>query len=97
MAGKTGLLVIIHLVVTVILLIFGLMMVAAGTIQVNFTQMGVFFYADLPEGIFNYLIASMLFGSSLGAPLSWGAALLGAINPQWWLKTYFAWYIIMQI
>ncbi len=98
MASKTtGLLVIVSLIITVILLIFAGLIVAAGTIQVSFAQIGIFFYEDLPDGIFNYLIASTLFSSSLGAPLSWGASLLGAINSQWWLKTYLAWYIIIEI
>jgi hypothetical protein len=97
MAVRTELLVFIHLVVTVILLIFGLMIVAAGTIQVNFAQIGIFSYGGLTEAILDYLVTSMLFGSFLGAPLSWGAALLGIINPYWWLKTYFAWYILGEL
>ncbi|MEM3562068.1 MAG: hypothetical protein QXR19_02445 [Candidatus Jordarchaeaceae archaeon] len=98
MASKiTGLLVLISLVITVVLLIFAGLIVAAGTIQVSFVHIGYFFYKKFPDGIFNYLIASMLFSSSLGAPLSWGASLLGAVNSQWWLKTYLAWYILMQI
>ncbi|MBS7250626.1 MAG: hypothetical protein KIH08_08550 [Candidatus Freyarchaeota archaeon] len=98
MASKiTGLLVILSLIITVILLIFAGLIVAAGIIQVSFAQMGIFFYESLPDGIFNYLIASTLFSSSLGPPLSWGASLLNAVNSQWWLKTYMAWYIIVEI
>lgn len=98
MASKiTGLLALISLIITVVLLIFAGLIVAAGIIQVSFVHIGYFFYETFPDGIFNYLIGSMLFSSSLGAPLSWGASLLGAINSQWWLKTYLAWYIIAQI
>jgi uncharacterized membrane protein YdjX (TVP38/TMEM64 family) len=49
------------------------------------------------RGITITLVASMVFGSFLGPPVSWGASLLGAFNSDWWLKSYMAWYIAQQI
>lgn len=93
-------LVVLSLIVTAIVIIFVALLAVAGSLQTLFTDYIIaimLLIGDVTEGILRSLLLSMIFGSLLGPPLSWGASLLGAVNPQWWLKTYLAWYIIVEI
>ncbi|MEM2958393.1 MAG: hypothetical protein QW261_08880 [Candidatus Jordarchaeaceae archaeon] len=93
-------LIVISLIVTAIVIIFVALLAVASSLQTlfnDFIMMIILLMGDVATGVRNALIISVVFSSLLGPPLSWGASLLGAINSQWWLKTYLAWYIIAQI
>lgn len=94
---RIQMLLVVSIVITVIVVPLTALLVAAGTIQMHMAAAGidlVDFAGSPPEGIFNYMVMSKLLTSMLGPPLSAAASLLNAINPNWWLNNYLAWWII---
>ncbi|MGQ9720051.1 MAG: hypothetical protein ACUVXA_01875 [Candidatus Jordarchaeum sp.] len=94
---RTELLLVVSLLITVLIVIFAGLIVAAGTVQASFANLGLFFYNSPPKGILNFMMGSMLFTSMLGPPLSWGASVLGLFNSNWWMNTYMVWYLLMTL
>jgi hypothetical protein len=88
--------VVLTLVVILVVIFAGLFSIAC-SIQTLFSSfLGLAFYAPPPGGIINFLAGPLLV-SMAGPPLSWGAALLDLINPNWWLNSYISWYLIYAI
>lgn len=97
MLNESEMLVVVSTVIVVLIVIFAGLLAIAGGIQTLFNSYaGMVFYDPPPEGIFNYM-AGLILVSMAGPPLSWGAALLNAINPNWWLNSYMAWHIIFSL
>ncbi|MHA1208731.1 MAG: hypothetical protein ACTSSA_07375 [Candidatus Freyarchaeota archaeon] len=88
--------VVASLVITLIAVVFTVLLMEAGAIQVGFASISLFLYSAPPQGIIDYMTGSMVFSSMLGPPLSWGVGLLNMLNSNWWLNNYMAWYIIMM-
>ena len=97
---KSEISIVISLVITAIIVIFISLMAVASNLQIVFNTYIwaiLILMSSATRGITVTLVASMVFGSFLGPPVSWGAALLGAFNSDWWLKSYMAWYLAQQI
>ncbi len=96
---KQDILVVLSLIITAIVIIFVALLAVAGSLQTLFNNIMVIalLMGDVARGIRNSLILSVVFSSLLGPPLSWGASLLGALNSDWWLKSYMSWYIAFKL
>jgi hypothetical protein len=93
MLDQSEMFVVVLTVMTFLIVIFFGLFSIAGGIQTLFNSyFGMSFYAPPPAGIINYM-AGQLLVTMAGPPLSWGAALLNAINPNWWLNSYMSWHI----
>nr|MDO8079443.1 hypothetical protein [Candidatus Freyarchaeota archaeon] len=95
--NKSAIVLVVLIVAGILIVIFaGLFSIAAGIQTLFNSYLGMSFYEPPPVGIFNYMVATMIVNMA-GPPLSWGAAILNAINPNWWLNSYMSWYVITLI
>ncbi len=100
---KTHLIIIVSLLITIFIVIFAVLLILAGNIQgilapyIDFAAYTVHMGGSLQDGIMLTMLYTSLIPSALGAPLSWGASMLGLFNSNFGMNAFMGYYMLYEI